>query len=173
MSTITEALAEIKTVQKRIATQQEFVNNYLFRTDNLKDPLEKDGGSPQAIAERLQSIGDLQNRVVELRTAIQKANDNTNITLEGETKTISDWLIWRREVAPHKERFLSRLASKLSDTRDLAKRTVYRGLDQQDKQVDIIVNVSEDWLAKEREKLNNILGQLDGQLSLKNATVLV
>jgi len=38
---------------------------------------------------------------------------------------------------------------------------------------DIIVNVSEKKLAEEAETMENILGVLDGQLSLKNATVLL
>lgn len=38
---------------------------------------------------------------------------------------------------------------------------------------DIRVNVSENDLAKDLEQMETILGTLDGQLSLKNATVVI
>lgn len=45
--TITEALAEIKTVGKRVEKKREFIKAFLARQDGVKDPLEKDGGSFQ------------------------------------------------------------------------------------------------------------------------------
>jgi len=41
----------------------------------------------------------------------------------------------------------------------------------EDKQVDLVVNLDEAKLNSDKEKIKNILGQLDGQLSLKNATI--
>jgi hypothetical protein len=38
---------------------------------------------------------------------------------------------------------------------------------------DIVVNVSELELANDIENMENVLGYLDGQLSLRNATVLI
>ena len=52
--TITEALAEIKTVGKRVEKKREFIKSFLARQDGIKDPLEKDGGSYQAIARERQ-----------------------------------------------------------------------------------------------------------------------
>ena len=47
--TITEALAEIPTIEKRITKKQEFITNYLFRVSSTRDPHEKDGGSAELI----------------------------------------------------------------------------------------------------------------------------
>lgn len=41
---ITEALAELKTLNKRVEKKKEYVKAYLYRQEGLKDPLEKDGG---------------------------------------------------------------------------------------------------------------------------------
>ncbi len=176
MITITEALAELKTLDKRISSKKKFVTDYLFRQENTKDPLEKEGGAPAAIASELQAIGDLEKRVVELRRGIQKANEQSTITLEGETKSIADWLVWRREVAPSREAFLVKLSNNLNMVRDTARKhgsQVYGLGTTAEKPTDIIVNLDEKSLAQDIEKHQNILGQLDGQLSLKNATVTI
>ena len=47
--TITEALAEIKTLEKRIQKKQEFVGSFLYRQEQFKDPLAAQGGSPAAL----------------------------------------------------------------------------------------------------------------------------
>lgn len=47
---------------------------------------------------------------------------------------------------------------------------VVSNADQASGDKDVVVNISEDELAKESEKLEEMLGALDGQLSLKNAT---
>lgn len=174
--TITEALAEIKTVLKRIQSKREFIETYQFRIDSLKDPLEKDGGSSKAVAEAGQAVADLETRVVALRTAIADANSSNTITLEGVEKPIADWLIWRREIAPGQERFLNGLANKLSSARSSVAGQKYRWGDaksEQDKPVDIVVNIDETKLNADKEQMKNILGQLDGQLSLKNATIML
>lgn len=176
--TITEALAELKTLEKRIVTKREFVRTYLTRYDGLKDPLEKDGGSVANIQQTLQGIADLEKRIVDIRYNINRVNQIEEITLEGETKSIADWLIWRRDVAPNRQRFLNTLSTHLNDARRQAQskgfNVIGANITQGDaKPTDIVVNLDEKWISQEIEKLQNILGQLDGQLSLKNATVMV
>src|SRR5437762_2223860 len=100
MITITEALAELKTLQKRIEKKREFVVTFLARQDGLKDPLGNDGGSFVALGRELQAIHDLDARRVLIRTNIQKINQSTPITVENVTRTIAEWLTWRKEVAP-------------------------------------------------------------------------
>lgn len=173
--TITEALAEIKTISKRIQSKQEFIQQYQLRADSLKDPLEKDGGSLSSVASAFQAIDDLEIRLVALRQAIADANVNTKITIEKTEKSIAEWLVWRREIAPNKDQFLHSLAYKLASVRDQLRRQPASNWNkpaiEPEKQMDIIVNVDEKMISDDREQLKNILGQLDGQLSLKNATV--
>ncbi len=176
--TITEALAEIKTIGKRIADKQEFINTYMCRHEGIKDPLEKDGGSVKAIIEAQQSIWDLEQRIVELRLGIAKANETNTIRLEDEEHSIAHWLVWRREVAPNRQRNLERQMRTINDTRRQAHSkgmSVYgAGVTHVEaKPTDVLVNIHESQLQKEIEAMSNILGQLDGQLSLKNATVMV
>ena len=173
--TITEALAEIKTIEKRLQSKREFVLTYLMRFETMKDPLEKDGGSVKAVKAEQQAISDLENRIVELRRLIQKANEDTKLTIEGEERSIADWLVWRREVAPGQEQFLYGLRSRLTQARQQVSRQqpTYGRDNVPEKPLDIVVSVNESDLAKSTEKVKSILGQLDGLLSLKNATVVV
>ncbi len=172
--TITEALAETRTIAKRIASKRSFVIQYLMRMDNVKDPLEKDGGAPKVIAQEMQAIADLENRLVEIRRQISKANEDTKITIEGMEKSIADWLVWRREVSPDRQQFFKQLRSKLEQVRSVARRegsSMYGPDAKPEKATDIVVNIGEQDLAKESERIESILGQLDGLLSLKNATI--
>lgn len=172
--TITEALAEIKTVLKRIQSKREYVTTYLVRIESLKDPLEKDGGSAKMIEQEMQAIKDLEQRVVDLRREINFVNDTTLVEIEGMKRSIAAWIIWRRDIAPQRERFINNLRLKLDTGRNqLRVQPMYMNKEEKDKPLDMIVNVDEAALNKEAEQIKNILGQLDGQLSLKNATVMI
>lgn len=172
--TITEALAEIPTIEKRIDKKQEFILNFLYRQSAVRDPHEKDGGSNELIKRELQAITDLQARLVKIRSEIQIANAKNTITIGDETRTIVDWLTWRREVAPKQQALLSQISGKLSIMRREASQ---KGVGVSDKDAgfspDYVVNLNERELADKIENLETILGALDGQLSLKNATITI
>ena len=172
--TITEALAEIKTVEKRIQKKREAILPFVFRQEMLRDPHEKDGGSAVVVQQELQAVGDLQERVIAIRRAIQEANSTTDITVGGETRSISDWLVWRREVAPQRQQLYVDIRNAINNMRAQAQQ---KGLQvvasESGNQSDIVVNVNEKKLAAQIEALEEVLGTLDGQLSLKNATVTI
>jgi hypothetical protein len=173
--TITEALAEIKTIGNRTAKKREGIIPFLARQDGVRDPLEKSGGTVAYIAQERQGLGDLGARVVALRRGIQRANDTTPITINGTSRTISEWLTWRREIAPGEKAFLNQLRAQINAVRDNAKRqgvgVAQPGTAQQP--ADFIINLPEQELAAQIEGLEETLGALDGQLSLKNATVII
>lgn len=170
--TITEALAEIPTIEKRIEKKTKFIKNYLYRQSSVRDPHEKDGGSPILIAREKQAIADLEERIVKIRSSIQKANSDNTISVEDQTRTIGDWLTWRREIAPKEQQFLRELMYAINEVRHQAMK---QGVKVSEKDAgfssDYVVNINELELANDIEKLENILGVLDGQLSLKNATI--
>lgn len=176
--TITEALAEIKTVGKRIEKKREFINGYLARQDGIRDPLERDGGSAKVIASERQAIGDLETRIISLRRGIQRANDETAVTINGTPRSISEWLTWRRDIAPGQKAWLASVRNGLNGVRENAKRQgaaiISASANVGDaKPTDIVVSVDEREIATSAEALEDMLGQLDGQLSLKNATVTI
>ena len=174
--TITEALAEIKTINKRLQAKRDFIGSNLARQEGFKDPLLNEGGSEVAIRRELQAINDLEERIVNIRRAIQFANVTTPITLGGQTRSIQDWLTWRREVAPASQAFISRMRSSIAALRRDAQQKgigVVSNTNEAKTPMDVIVNVSEAELAEQAEWYEKVLGELDGQLSLKNATITV
>ncbi len=174
--TITEALAEIKTIGKRLIAKRAFIAQNLARMDGLKDPLEKDGGSVDVIERERQAITDLETRIVALRRGIQRANTETPITIDGTVKTIADWLTWRRDVAPETKKFLMGIQGSIQQIRQQARtkgQNIVGSGSEATAPSDIIMNLNEGDLAHDIEEMENILGQLDGQLSLKNATVII
>lgn len=176
--TITEALAEIKTIGKRLDKKRDFIGHYLVRQEGVKDPLEKDGGSTKVIESELQAIQDLETRIISLRRGIQHANDDTTITISGVSRTISEWLTWRRDVAPGRRTFLTQLRTILQGLRDKARSegislVTASTTTPETRPTDLVISVDEKKLSDESEQLEEILGTLDGQLSLKNATVTI
>jgi len=171
--TITEALQEVKTIDARIQKKKEFIFNFLFRQNNQRDPHEKDGGSASLIAKERQSINDLLERKISIRNAINVANAENSITIKDQSRTISEWLVWKRDVAPTLKAVLNETAARLQSMRQDVSRKGLTVTQNAPAEVtlDVIVNVNEAELAKQIENLEETLSTLDGQFSLRNATI--
>jgi hypothetical protein len=176
-TTITEALAERKVIAKRIDNKRQAIYRYTVLSGGAKDPIREEGGSQAFIRDEMQAIGDLQARQVAILRAIQKANAETLIKIGDEERTVADWLIWRRDVAPGVQQFLQNIVQGIVRSRDdAAKRkgiVVPADAAATAKDQDIIVNINERQVVSQIEQIDMVLGSLDGQLSLKNATVIV
>ena len=179
-TTVTEALAELKTLGKRIEKKQGYIAGFLARQEGLKDPLEKDGGSAEVIRRELQGIGDLNRRRVNIRIAIQQSNHTTMVTIGDTTRTVAEWLTWRKEIAPDEQAFVNKMRMAAASARDQAQKKGWGvvsavAVNQQGetKPTDIVINVDEGALAREAERLEEVLGTLDGKLSLLNATTVI
>lgn len=176
--TITEALAETKTIEKRITKKRESIGQFIGRQEKVKDPLAADGGSVEYIKREEQAVRDLEERLIAIRSAILAANVATPVSVNGDTRSIQDWLTWRREVAPKQQAYLKVIRGGIDNLR---RECQSKGLAvvQATATVgdvspnDVWMNISEKELADRIEHLETVLGTLDGQLSLKNATTTV
>lgn len=171
---ITESLAEVKTCMARIDKNREAVMRYFSRDGRLRDPLEADGGSKEFVRRSRQAIKDLEERVVKIRSAIQQANLSIPLTVNGHTRTVSEWLNWRREISAKSKGFLNQMAQGLTQVRQSA---VRQGMAVTDKESaapsDVVVMVNEQELSRDIEEMETVLGTLDGKLSLLNATTTI
>lgn len=180
--TITEALQEIKTIGARVQKKRQSVSNYLARDARVRDPLEKDGGSEQFISQERQAIGDLEKRVVSIRTAIQRSNLDSSLTVGQQSMKVAEWLTWRREVSAGRKQFLGALVQGIASVRTQVQQkggrviaaavAVNESIGANDPP-QIIVSVDERGLIREQEEMEEILGTLDGKLSLFNATTII
>jgi hypothetical protein len=172
---ITEALQQVKILTDRIQKKQRVVTQYATHNSLFVDPLHKVGGSAKTVTEELASISDLEENLVKIRVAIQKKNLEVSLTLEGTTRTIAEWLIWRRDVAPGTSNFKAVLSNSISVARNKleseVKQATARAVEGQAvKEVNLVVHLDEKALAASSERLGVILGNLDGKLSVFNAT---
>lgn len=176
--TVTEALAELKTIEKRLEKKRPSVLPFLVRDSRITDPLKR--GSETFVREVRQSVTDLEARYCQIRTAIQNVNLVTRLTLNGEEKTVANWLVWKREVAPKRESFLCSMHAHIKQ----AKATIQAGHERAARELrfkdpseaeetappNVLVCVDEEELIKDIEAHEKLTGDLDGKLSLLNAT---
>ena len=180
--TITEALQEIKTIGKRLEKKRGSIGQYLARDSRVRDPLSKDGGSEKFISEERQAVSDLENRIISIRTEIQKSNLSSALVVAEKSRTVAEWLTWRREVSGTQVQFLRQMASGLAKIRTeiqskggrvLAAAVAVNEAFDPNGPPEVIVNIDEKSLIEEQEKLEQQLGDLDGKLSLFNATTVI
>lgn len=176
-ATIHEALAELKVIEKRRAAKWGELANHLVRDSRLIDPLLKQapdgGGQPEFVRATLQSIRDLDARFIRIRHAIQMSNEDMRnaISIGARTRTIAEWLIWKREIAPKEKELYSNMRNGIANTR--ANMARQAGAQAGTPPPDLVVNYSEAQLLKDAEDFEMTWGALDGQLSLRNATVTI
>lgn len=181
--TITEALQEIKTIGKRLEKKRASVGQYLARDVRSRDPLEKDGGSAKFITEERQAIGDLEGRVIGIRTAIQRSNLSASLTVGSQARTVAEWLTWRREISAAQVNFLRTMVAGLANIRAQITQkggkmiaasaiAVNEAFDPAGPP-EVLVNVDERQLIADQEEMETMLGDLDGKLSLFNATTTI
>lgn len=173
--TITEALAEVKLLEKKMLKKRELVYANLYRVEGEVDPLEKEGGSQKVLSQELQSIFDLNTRLLKIRAAIAQANLQNEITVGKQTRSIFDWLTWKREVAGRESEFFrtvhTRVKSKIEEARN--KPPVAKDMEGNFKLLKVLPTVDYSEYFRLEEETQNVLEQLDGKLSLKNATIVV
>lgn len=172
--TITEGLAEIKTVVKRLAEKRQFILDHLSRRADTIDPLARQGSgsSEKAVLEALQSHSDLCNCIVTIRRAIRRANEATEVTVSGHTMSIADWLVWRRESLVQQNSTNVAIQQQIRVLRSSMTKAGGSVNPKEDpKGSDMLLHINEKALATNIEELAAIETTLDGALSLANATI--
>lgn len=175
-TTITEALAEVKLINNKIAKQREWVQGNLLRQKHMPDPMAAKGGTKTVILQELQSIEDLEKRLAHIRIAIMQANLSNRAEVMGVTKSIYEWLVWKKEVAPLKKIFLNNIytSTKVELERFNRNPQYYRNVDA-DKNILVELETNVDYMeyASKGATVGEILDKLDGVLSLKNSTITI
>lgn len=174
--TITEALAELKLIKSKITKKKDYILQNMTRQEGAKDLLADKGGTQAVLAAERQSINDLQERIVKIRSAIASANAGTTVAICGVTRSIADWLVWRRDVAPIVKDLERHLLAQIQQIKVEAKKmsfTVRPSGETATNPTDVLFQINENDLHETSQKTQEILDTLDGKLSLHNATVQV
>jgi hypothetical protein len=173
--TITEALSEVKLIEKKLVKKRETILANLTRYSHVQDPMASDGGTSNWITKEHQSIKDLQTRLETIRSNIADMNLKTQVTVGETTKSMFEWLTWKREVAPAYLNFLKSVHMQTKTALDAQNQRPGIVTDPEGKQklAELVLNVNYLDYLKQAERANDMLENLDGQLSLKNATVTI
>lgn len=174
--TITEALAEINLISKKVTKKQTDILGNVVRVSHVKDPYEADGGGFAHNDREHQAIKDLNKRTVRIRAAISTANTTNSLRIGDEEKTIFEWLAWKREVANPYLSFVQQVYTNVKHTLDTAAnrpQLIKDEIEGKAKLVEYVTNVDYPKWLKEYEVTQEKLDRLDGLLSLKNATIVV
>ena len=179
--TITEALQEIKTINGRLEKKRGALMPYVARDNRARDPFEKSGGSAEHIRAERQSIWDLEQRLVQIRTAIQSANLNSILAVGDVQHTVAEWLTWRRDVSAGQVAFLQAVIRGIQQVRQQVQQKGGRVTTVPSVEIntdatappEVVVSVDERKLLEEQDMLQQQLGTLDGKLSLFNATMTI
>jgi len=175
-TTITEALAELKTLDNRIQSAETFLLQYGLRQGSTIDPLSDEGGSEVVIPQRMQSLKDLLERKVAIRSAINAKNAETQVDVCGVVRSVADWIIWRRETFKTELNAYKKFQNKILDAR---KQCIEKGFQLKDdgsqptQVTEVASFISETEVQAKIEQLSEIESTLDGKLSLINATTTV
>lgn len=173
--TITEALSELNLIKKKIEKKQTDVLPNLVRWDHMPDTFAKAGGSETHISSEIQSINDLRKRFVKIRSAIAEVNTKTSITVGSTTMTVNEWLNWKREIADDSRKFANNVANSVKHALDqqAQKPQLIKDDAGNVKIVNLIPNVDYAHCLKVVDEIDEMTEKLDGQLSLKNATIMI
>lgn len=164
---ITHALGQLKLLEKRMEETQRQITENLFRNATNVDPMEANGGQAKFVEMRMQALVDMQLRYAEMRIAIANANARTEVTVEDAhgrqfTRTVQEWLVWRREVLPRQQSFVKNAIAAIERTG----KTPVRG-----EQSVYVYNVNVPGLYAMVDDLQVMEDNLDTELSVVNATV--
>jgi hypothetical protein len=175
---ITEALQQVKILTGRIEKKRQFINKYLTRNSRMVDPLASEGGSKRAIKDEMDAINKLEEQIIAIRVAIQKSNLDTTIKIESDSRTVAEWLVWRRDVASPLVEHYRQMDALVQVSREKHLKEVNQTLanpagDAAVKAAQLEVNINEVELSDRGEILSIILGTLDAKLSVLNATTSV
>ena len=158
--TIHEAFAEIKLIESKIEKNLQEGLEYSSREAGYVDPLEKEGGSANFVVARLQAIRDLNDRLIAIKLAMEKANLEHAITIGDKTASVAQWLLFRRFTHYH-----NAVSKMLRQTRRLNPTT--------DNDEGFVINFNREELIKTDEKLSQVLSELDSKLSVFNALTVI
>lgn len=156
---ITRALAEIALQKEQIVREINFVKEHVSLPANRIDPLANDGGSQKVLQSKMQSIRDKADYVGRLRRAIAHSNAETTVEVDYITKTVEEWLIWKRDIYP----LLLQATSSVSTTLTRSQLS----------KEEVINFLSPDEAFENLRELQNIYNRLDAALSESNAVTKV
>ena len=171
-TTITEALAEIKLIDAKVAKKQSVVfdrNNLMYLEQVIRKPV-------VSITEEIQSIEALLDNREKIRAAIMASNVVTRVEIGGIEKTIYGWLCFKKETGAALSNTYQQINAAVSSLKEeIQRRPSFYKDDKtgENRLVKAVFTIDDKALLKKAEDTAALLEKIDGVLSLKNATTVI
>lgn len=168
--TITEALKEIKFLEKKINDKAQKLRAACCEMDYSGQPFTYGDESEQrAVVNGLQqSIVDMTNEIERLSISVNKTNLETNVSVNGKERSIASWILRRRKLCSLEVRAWNSL------TDNGLKPQAQSIKNENGESVAVVTNPKKFYDEKKKneviESLENEANEIDGKLEVVNAT---
>lgn len=175
--TITEALAEIKLINSKLDKKRARVLENLIRYEHETDPFAHEGGSSVYCNAEVQSIEALEENIAKIRSAIMSANLSNSAEVMGKTRTLYEWLVWKRDLVEKQKYFYLNVYTKSKERIEYLHKNPHTvgkpeaGVTPELAKIKPSLQHAD--FSKKHEEVCDVLSKLDGVLSLKNATIVI
>lgn len=184
--TIHEGLTRLKTLQSRIdkiTTKRENSAIGLLKNNQPADITYKSKEDMEnTLKANFQSLKDLLNNYIAIKTAIDMSNSATKITVAGKTYTITEALAYKNNIIPIKRNFLYNLKAQLDNTQrlyDIEYKTVQNLVEKNNMDADLIKelfpkildpNGLGSYISTEEQGIEQFLEEIDNALVTSNVS---
>jgi len=95
---IIEGLKELRLLEKKIQQNQGRITAYASAVSTEKLPYEDEDRQSAKVQSLIQSTMDMVERYLRLKAALDRTNLQVVVTIEGQTRTIHEWIWLRRKL---------------------------------------------------------------------------
>lgn len=163
--TIVEGLKRLRIIEKKIESNNADVVRYASGLSNRKPVFETEERQQEEVKSLTQSSIDLVTEYLKLKRRIDLTNLQVEIEIEGETRTIAEWLIVKRKIAD----IMIGIYRSLSDSTATTMKRDDR-FDGQGKPAHIVRYYKEEEKMKRLRHWQDLKAAIDGRLEVVNAT---
>ena len=96
---LVEAMKKLQIITKRMDSNTKDINRYSSIMSNERPEFGSEEEQKKEVAGLVQANKDLMEQYLTLKKQIERTNLETEVDVDGETRTISEWLVIRRKMA--------------------------------------------------------------------------
>lgn len=161
---IIEGMKKLRLLEKKIEQNCERIRTYASACSTDKLPYDTEDRQRKEVQSLIQSSKDMMEEYLRLKAAIDHTNLTVTVSLQGEERTIHEWLWIKRKLGNMMHRTYSSL------TEDIGRSRVHDAPTIGDERPQVIRLYDEEDKVKALDKWQSIVHEIDPRLEVINAT---
>lgn len=163
---IIEALKELPLIEKKVKKNNEKIREYSSFGSHVGPAFDTQEQQNKEVDSLIQSNKDLIYRYMKIKHSLNLTNLKTDVTINGQTCTIADWIIWKQKTG---QMFLSTYAN-LSTSIGESHIRIHQANLQDGIQIGIVKCYSETFKNTNIDSIQDTIDKIDAALEMVNAT---